>query len=212
MNRAEVLKKAPKLCKPVCVLAATAIMGSGLATINSGHWDLTSGLADGGWLETFANGPGSVGSTIWAHAYWGFDGPQWWLHSFALVSTTPAGDGWYDTVYTGGALQLTKGPWGDGGVVTDMTAFNHSYFYFDDDNLAHLRFTFKATGTYNGKSVLVDAVFVGDSGINYSFEPSWHMGERFQALSLTVPDEGTTLVLIGVALSTIGYLRRKGGA
>ena len=207
-----------KLMQCSCILALVGFATSAFA-LNSGSWDLTTGLLHNGtWGENFNTTPGSAGSLLVAT-----DGTQWNMFGFSSLGAVPAGGGVYNTTYVNGTVNLGNdaATWGTGGMITGMTLYNVSTFTQVGVN-NFLTFSFTATGTYSGQVVNLSGSFIGDDnntvgagGLNnYHFTPTGSApgqgGTGFNSLRITiVPDGGSTLVMLGAALSLIGLLRRK---
>jgi hypothetical protein len=189
----------------VLVISTTSAFG-----ISTGSWDLNSGLNNGSWSESFNPTPGSAGSTLSAN-----DLGQWFMGGFASLGATPAGPpNVYNTTYVGGVVTLGAGPWGTGGTIIGMTLDNVSTFTQVGNN-NFLTFSFTSTGNYGGELVTMSGSFTGDDenarGLNnYHITPTGQGGTGFNTLRIdVVPDGGSTLLLLGAAMSTIGLLRRK---
>lgn len=196
-----------KLMQCSCIFALVAFATSAFA-LNSGSWDLTTGLHNGTWGEQFNPTPGSPGSLVSAG-----DLAQWNLASFTLVAATGLGGDWYDTTYNLGTITLgtDASTWGTGGTITGMTLLNHSHFT-TVSGVNYLDSTFTATGIYLGQTVNFAGTFIGDTGTlsNYHITANGQGGTEFTTLRISVvPDGGSVLVMLGVALSMIGLLRRK---
>jgi hypothetical protein len=196
------------------VVSTTSAFG-----ISTGSWGLGVGpgtLDNGTWGESFNTIAGSAGSVITAG-----DLTQWSMGGFTSLGATPAGPpNVYNTTYVNGVVTLGNdvNTWGTGGTITGMTLYNTSTFTQVGNN-NFLTFSFTATGNYGGEVVNISGSFTGDDenpgGLNnYHYTPTGltpgQGGTGFSSLRIdVVPDGGSTLLLLGAAMSTIGLLRRK---
>ena len=230
----KIWKKIAAVSSVVAMILATA--NSALA-LNSGSWDLNSGVKNGLWSEIyFGGGPGQPGNILEAADDYSTL-TQWFLGGILDPFSTGAQldpiSGHYITKYLT-LVALFDGPWGAPADITTGTpvfgmAVNESYF----DKEGGLHFTFDFTGTDGEKGVEIKAVFNGKvynaasvpptgnyfptlqsfyvDYLGYPDGPSYapgHAGVGFDSLTVFVPEASNTLLLLGVAMLGLLPLRR----
>lgn len=195
-------------------LFAAALIFSAATTATATTYDLTNGLDNGFWYETWPStgGPGQAGNVLTAADALPI-GQYLVGFGLKLTSVSPglnAGEYW--TTYNGGQINmLADGPWGGYFQVFGLSALNHSFSGISGTGAPTLWFDLTITGTADyGASVSVHAVFDSTRvGSTYGPIANGHKGSGFETLSVTIPDGGSTLVLMGSVLLGFGALGRR---